>query len=289
MKKSVDEGALIRHGFSEGTWSVLTFVNGKSEFINVDRRSIDLSCGRSLGYVYLGSPRLAFSASNNMALSHCAAYANFASSYGNKYLRSIDVLMDTVEIAGVEHTQRKICRHKRIPLAVTNSDNLRHVLQEQLALWGDRVHASVTNMKKAKEDTEKEKQRTRWVKVAEFSRRSKGNFRQSGKNDVRLDYRHLRESDVVSSVWADGHLIINGVDVGKLTATRVGQITGLFGRDEKRAEVRRKFQSGDFPTAYWSGTSTVYIRDDNRYLDCKRKTCLIFVRANTLTETGWSF
>ena len=80
MKKSVDEGALIRHGFSEGTWSVLTFVNGKSEFINVDRRSIDLSCGRSLGYVYLGSPRLEFSASNNMALSHCAAYANFASS-----------------------------------------------------------------------------------------------------------------------------------------------------------------------------------------------------------------
>ena len=196
--------------------------------------------------------------------------------------------METVEIAGVEHTQRKICRNKGIPLAVTNSDKLRHVLHEKLALWGAGVHASVVTYKTAEEGAEREKNRTRWVKVVEFSRKSTGNLRQSGKNDVRLEYRNLRESDVVNSVWVDGHLIINGVDLGKLTATRVGQITGLFGRDEKRAEVRRKFQSGDFPTAFWSGTPTVYIRDDNRYLDCERTTCSIFVRANTLTEVGWN-
>ena len=293
IKESLDKGALIRHGFSEGTWGVLTLVNGKSEFINVDRRSINNSCGSSRGHLYFRSPRLAFSGGNS-AQSHCAAYANFASNYGNQFLRSIDVLMDTVEIAGVEHAQRKICRHKGIPLAVTNSDELRHVLQDKLALWGESVHASVVSYKTAEEEAEREKQRTRWVKIAEFSRKRRGNFHQSGKNEVRLEYRNLRESEVVSSVWADGHLIINGVDLGKLKATKVGNIRsrfglGLFRLDKERAEVRRKFKSGDFPTAFWSNTSSVSIRDDNRYLECKRKTCSIFVRANRLTEAGWRF
>ena len=187
IKESLDEGALIKHGFSEGTWGALTLINGKSEFINVDRRSINLSCGTSRGYLYFRSSRLAFSGGNS-GHSHCGAYANFASWYGNQYLRSIDVLMDTVEIAGVEHTQRKICRHKGIALAVTNSDELRHVLQEKLALWGDQVHASVVERKQAKEAAEREKHRTRWMKVAAFPHKHRGNFRQSGKNDVRSNF-----------------------------------------------------------------------------------------------------
>lgn len=291
IKESLDQGALIRHGFSGGAWGVLTLINRKSEFINVDRRSIDLSCGRSRGYLYFRSSRLAFSGGNS-GHSHCGAYANFASGYGNQYLRSIDVLMDTVEIAGVEHTQRKICRHKGLPLAVTNSDELRHVLQEKLALWGDRVHASVVERKREKEEAEREEQRTRWVKIASFRDKHRGNFRQSGKNDVRLEFRNLHESPG-SSVWADGHLIINGVDLGKLNVTAVGDVGGLFsifGNEEKWKEVRRKFESGDFRTENWNYfTSTPYIRDDNRYLECKNRKCSIFVRANKLAEIGWRF
>ena len=291
IKESLDEGALIRHGFSGGAWGVLTLVNGKSEFISVDRRSINLSCGTSRGYLYFRSSRLAFSGGNS-GFSHCGAYANFDSNYGNQFLRSIDVLMDTVEIAGVEHTQRKICRHKGIPLAVTNSDELRHVLQDKLALWGESVHASVVAYKTAEEAAEREKHRTRWVKIAAFRDKHKGNFRQSDKNDVRLEFRNLYEF-VTGSVWADGHLIINGIDLGELISTRVGDVGGflsIFGNEEKWKEVRRKFKSGDFRTTLWNYfTDNPERRDDNRYLECKNKMCSIYVRANTLTEVGWRF
>ncbi len=289
IKESLDEGALIRHGFSEGTWGVLTFVNGVTEFINVDRRSVDLSCGSSRGYLYFGNHHLAFSADSNMAISHCGAHAAFASNYGHQYLRSVNVLTEKLRIAGVDHTQRKICRLIGIPLAVTNSDSLRPILEEKLSVWADRVHASVVRYATEEQDAEKEKHRTRWVKIAEFSRKSRGNFRQSDKNDVRLEYRNLHESKVVRQVWADGHLIINGVELGKLTGTEVGNIRGLFGRDKQREEVRQKFEAGDFPTAFWTNTSSVYIRDDNRYLECKGRLCSIHVRANKLEEAFWEF
>ena len=288
IRESLDEGALIRQGFNEPVWGVLTFVNETAEFIGVDRRYVNLSCGSSRGYVYVGSRRLAFTG-NHDGFTHCAAHADFESQYGHKYLRSIDVLAKPLRIAGVDRTQRTICRRRGIPLAVTNSDDLKPVLERELSAWADRVHASAIQYTRAEQEEEREKQQKRWVKIADFSRKSRGNFRRSGKNDVRIDVRNLRESNVVSSVWADCHLIVNGVDLGKLTSTRVGHIKGLLHRKRKRAEVRRKFEAGDFPTVHWSNTSTVYKRDDNRYVDCNKRTCSIYVRANKLEEAGWEF
>ena len=300
IEESLDEGALIKHGFSKRTWDVLTFINGKSEFINVDKRYMNFSCGGSSGYLYFRNARLAASAYNS-GRSGCGAYENFAFDYGNRYLRSIDVLMDTVEIAGVQHGQRKICRHKGIPLAVTNSDALRDVLQDKLALWGDRVHESVIRLKEAKEEAKREKHRTRWVKVAEFSDKHRGNVRQSGKNDVHLKFRNLRKSTSGDTAWADGHLIINGVDLGKLTGQPVGDIGGffstggflpIFGNAKEWKEMRRKFKAGDFRTVTWNyATRRPVIRDDNRFLTCyqRKKMCAIHVRANKLTEIGWRF
>ena len=288
IRESVDKGALIGQGFSAGTWGVLTLVNGENEFIKQDQRSVNLSCGSSRGYLYFGNNLLAFTGGNT-AISHCAAYAAFDSNYGNKYLRSINVFTQRVQIAGVEHTQRRICRRKGIPLAVTNSDTLRPVLEERLALWADRVNPSYLAYKAAEEEAEREEHRTRWVRVAEFRDTHRGNFHESGKNDVRIQFRNLNKGNVTSGVWADGHLIINGVDLGKIRGSLVGRVGGLFGKDKKWAEVQRKFGSGDFLTVDWTGTSTVYIRDDNRYLECDTRTCYVYVRASKLTEIGRRF
>ena len=267
---------------------MLTFVDGESDFIDQDQRHVNLSRGSSRGYLYFRNNRLAFSGGPS-ALSHCAAYNDFDSNYGNRYLRSIDVLTNRVQIAGVEHTQRKICRRKGIPLALTNSDALRPVLEEKLALWADRVSPAHLAYKAAEEEAKREELRTRWAKVTEFRDTHRGNFRESGKNDVRIEFRNLNKSSVTSGVWADGLLIINGVDLGKIRGSLVGRVSGLFGKDKKWAEVQRKFEEGDFLTVDWRGTSTVYIREDNRYLECDTRTCYVYVRANRLTETGWRF
>ena len=122
--------------------------------------------------MYFDNPHLAFSGGNS-GVSHCAAYAAFSSRYGNQFLRSIFLSNQTVEIAGREHSRRKICRHASMPLAVTNSDSLRPVLKEQLAAWSGGVHASVVAYREAEEAARREEHRTRWVKVLEFPERTK--------------------------------------------------------------------------------------------------------------------
>ena len=290
IKKSIDQGARIGSGFNDGRWGVLTLINGAMGVIEQDRSFIDLSCGHSRGYLLLKNPKLSFSAESNMATSHCAAFADFSANFGNEYLRSIFLDTERVEIAGKVHTQRKLCRRQWMPLAVTNSDHLRGILQEQLTAWGDQVHASVVAYRTAKEKEQAEQHRTRWVKVLEFPHRHRGEVRATHANDVRIEFHTLRESEITNSVYADGHLVINGIDLGKTVLATIGSVGGLFGKDEKREEIRQKFNAGDFRTTRWNFyTDSRYVYDDYRYFECENRVCSVFVRANKLKEIGWQY
>ena len=100
----------------------------------------------------------------------------------------------------------------------------------------------------------------------------------------------MSESKVTHSVGSWGHLIVNGIDLGKLVYTTVGNVGGLFGKEKKRREVKSKFDSGNFPTTTWNYfTDDRYTYDDNRYYECNGRTCSAHVRADKLTEVGWHF
>ena len=97
----------------------------------------------------------------------------------------------------------------------------------------------------------------------------------------------MRESSPGTSVYSDGHLIIIGVDLGKITRGVVGHVGGLF-RKKKWAEVERKFGARDFrPTSWNHFTDHRCTYEDKRYFECKNRKCFVFVRANKLTEIGW--
>ena len=132
-----------------------------------------------------------------------------------------------------------------------------------------------------------ERERRRWVKVAEFPNSHTGNFRQSGRNDVRIEFR---------SIWwwkmklvftfarnglSDRHLVINGVDLGKMHYALVGE--------GKKKEILDDFESGNFETIRHRNTGGPKVFDDNRSYDCKDGICSIYVRADKLTEIGWRF
>ena len=104
--------------------------------------------------------------------------------------------------------------------------------------------------------------------------------RVSGTNEVRIEFGSLRESSPGASVYSDGHLIIIGVDLGKITLGVVGHVGGLF-RKKKWAEVERKFGARDFRTTSWNHfTDHRYTYEDKRYFECKNRKCFVFVRAN---------
>ena len=61
--------------------------------------------------------------------------------YNNKVFRTLFILRDKVEVAGVERQLTKICRLKWSPAALTNSEKLVPAVEEELARRADRVHA----------------------------------------------------------------------------------------------------------------------------------------------------
>ena len=295
IKETIEEGARISQGFEAGAWGVLTSVNGKPEFINQDRRVYNTPFTKDAkveATMVFDSHSLAFSRGSNVGPEHLSLYFNFASQHGKKYLRSIFVEKDSVVIANQTHTRRRICRHFGITLAVTNSDTLRPALEEKLAAWGDAVHSSVVAQKKAEEAARQAANRNKWVKVAAIprGREHRGPFQtRTGGNDIRIEHGPAEKSQRSNSVWADVYLVVNGVNLGKITSALVGEVRGIRDKTKRKnwEKIQRAFAAGDFRTHYHSSHyPNVY--DDKRYIDCRRG-CSIFVRAYVLKEANWKF
>ena len=208
--------------------------------------------------------------------------------YAEKMFRTIFFVNHKVEVAGVEHNQRKICRHAWAPLVVTNSDKLVPAIEKELRKRGEILQVWMQREEEKQATAREEAERTRWVKVIEFSDRHRGNLRKTGSNDVRIGFR-MSESNS-GTVWARGHLFINGVDLGKVMSGILGDV-GVLRKKRKRAKLSRKFESGDFLTSgNWNYfTDSRYVYDDNRYFECRNRVCSVHVRANKLTEIGWNF
>lgn len=60
--------------------------------------------------------------------------------YEEKPFRTIFFVNSSVKVGGVEHKQRKICRHGYSPLVVTNSDRLLPAIEKELRKRGELVH-----------------------------------------------------------------------------------------------------------------------------------------------------
>ncbi|MDE2846263.1 MAG: hypothetical protein OXO51_06125 [Gemmatimonadota bacterium] len=116
------------HGARAGLLDVMTTIDDKAEFINVEKAS---------------SWRIGSSTKLR------AWSARFVDSdgewnegiYSNKLFRTLYFINSKVTVAGVEREVNKICRLAWSPVVVTNSDKLVPAIEAELARRADRIHA----------------------------------------------------------------------------------------------------------------------------------------------------
>ena len=116
------------HGARDGLLGVMTTIENKAEFINVEKAS---------------SWRIG---SNTKLRAWSSRFVNSDGDwnegiYSNKLFRTLYFINSQVTVAGVEREVNKICRLAWSPVVVTNSDKLVPAIEEELARRADRIHA----------------------------------------------------------------------------------------------------------------------------------------------------
>ncbi|MXY49049.1 MAG: hypothetical protein F4Y38_07065 [Gemmatimonadetes bacterium] len=116
------------HGARDGLLGVMTTIENKAEFINVEKAS---------------SWRIG---SNTKLRAWSARFVDSDGDwnegiYSNKLFRTLYFINSKVTVAGVEREVNKICRLAWSPVVVTNSDKLVPAIEAELARRADRIHA----------------------------------------------------------------------------------------------------------------------------------------------------
>lgn len=115
-------------GAKEGLLDVMTTIEDKAEFINVEKAS-SWRIGTNTKLRAWSSRFLDSDGDWNEGI------------YSNKLFRTLYFINSQVTVAGVEREVNKICRLAWSPVAVTNSDKLVPAIEEELARRADRIHA----------------------------------------------------------------------------------------------------------------------------------------------------
>ena len=116
------------HGARAGLLDVMTTIEDKAEFINVEKAS---------------SWRIG---SNTRLRAWSSRFVDSDGEwnegvYSNKLFRTLYFINSQVTVAGVEREVNKICRLAWSPVVVTNSDKLVPAIEAELARRADRIHA----------------------------------------------------------------------------------------------------------------------------------------------------
>ncbi|MDD9949105.1 MAG: hypothetical protein OXU48_06195 [candidate division Zixibacteria bacterium] len=116
------------HGARAGLLDVMTTIEDKAEFINVEKAS-SWRIGSNTKLRAWSSRFVDSDGEWNEGI------------YSNKLFRTLYFIESQVTVAGVEREVNKICRLAWSPVAITNSDNLVPAIEAELARRADRIHA----------------------------------------------------------------------------------------------------------------------------------------------------
>ena len=116
------------HGARDGLLGVMTTIENKAEFINVEKAS-SWRIGSNTRLRAWSSRFVDSDGDWNEGI------------YSNKLFRTLYFINSQVTVAGVEREVNKICRLAWSPVVVTNSDKLVPAIEEELARRADRIHA----------------------------------------------------------------------------------------------------------------------------------------------------
>ena len=116
------------HGAREGLLGVMTTIENKAEFINVEKAS-SWRIGSNTRLRAWSSRFVDSDGDWNEGI------------YSNKLFRTLYFINRQVTVAGVEREVNKICRLAWSPVVVTNSDKLVPAIEAELARRADRIHA----------------------------------------------------------------------------------------------------------------------------------------------------
>ena len=216
--------------------------------------------------------------------------------YNNKFFRTLFILRDKVEVAGVERQLTKICRLKWSPVAVTNSEKLIPAIEEELMRRADRVHA--LRIVNNEVPSEREDWRSAFlslspetfIHVLTVPKGHSGDFRKSTEvGEIAVTFTRDPYSDQIryeqEKKWSSdgsqyhtglyrffvqGRLSVDGRDLGWIMEAYMGIYRRCCSEDNRR------LRDQDF-TMYWKNVE----RDDFRMI-CGDDACNVYIRKEVL-------
>lgn len=216
--------------------------------------------------------------------------------YNNKFFRTLFILRDKVEVAGVERRVTKICRLKWSPVALTNSEKLIPAIEEELARRADRVHA--LRIVNNKVPSEREEWRSAFlslspetfIHVLTVPKGHSGDFSKSTEvGEIAVTFTRDPYSDQIryepEKVWrsdgaqhntgfyrffVQGRLSVDGRDLGWIMDANIGTYWRCCSEDTRR------LRDQEF-AMHWKNVE----RDDFRMI-CGDDACNVYIRKGVL-------
>ena len=275
-RSATDETAYHASAARGGSFSVLATTDDGAEFIGT-RKSGDWRLGEHT-VLRLYSSRF----------SQCDVWCD--GEYDGKYLRTVFMVENTVNVGGRTHRRDRICRMPYYPLVVTNSSALLPAVHEELAVRADRIHAAriVNGLEPASSDewaaAFERVDPSVMVKIASMPRDHRGDFSTDtrfGTVTIRFTRDFSEDNDDLRSgafyrgnyrYWTHsivGRLLVDDQDLGPITVVDLGEINQ--GHNLRTVVLDQKFR-----------TVGSTFRNDNGGLQCGDNTCDIVVQRKLL-------
>lgn len=276
-RSATDETTHLAQAAKGGGFSVLATTDNGAEFIGT-RKSGQWRLGENT-VLRLYSSRF----------SQCDVWCD--GQYEGKYLRTVFMAENTVNVGGRMHRRDRICRLEYYPLVVTNSTTLLPAVHGELAARGDRIHMAriVNRLEPASSDEwtaafERVDPSVR-VKVATMPRDHRGDFSADTRfgtvsirftRDLSEDNDDLRTSAFFRGsyrYWRHyivGRLLVADRDLGPVTVVDLGEIN--WGSQLRSRVLEQRFRTAG--SAY---------DNENGALRCGEETCDIVVKRQLLS------